>query len=66
MALSGVVETFCEPFFIVGQVNKLVKFRSVVDFVHLAVRTFIMVAVVTYLPEKYESSFLIFFLFLYY
>ena len=65
MSLAAVVEIFVEPFFIVGQVNKLVKFRSVVDFVHLAVRTFIMVAVVTYFPEKYESSFLMS-LFLYY
>jgi hypothetical protein len=36
-------------------VNKWIKFRSVVDFVHLAVRTFLMVAVVVVSPEKSEG-----------
>jgi hypothetical protein len=51
MSVGAVLEIFCEPFFMVGQINKFVKFRSVVDFIHLAVRTFLMVAVVVVYPN---------------
>jgi hypothetical protein len=51
MSLGAVLETLVEPFFMVGQVHKFVKFRSVVDFLHLAVRTFVMVAVVVSYPS---------------
>ena len=52
LSLAIIVEICVEPFFILGQVGLYIRFTSFADFIHLGLRTFLMVFAVTYMPEK--------------